>query len=388
MLRPMSLRVDADGNAVITGTFQGTVDFGAGPLRSAQPDTFVAKFDPSGQLVCCTHLDAATADPPEEPVDGAFTWMQLDAATDADGDEDIEIDVVVELEPSPAPPRCMALSRPVPPPLPPPIRPEPTPQHRLPPPLPPPLPTPVDSERDSCSPVAVDADERDSFSPVSLEADDEQPPAALRALRTRRRRLGQSVGVAAGAVGALTLGVLAVNEQGPGATPASAAQLDPNPPAATTYSSPAQPSDLALAYLVEQSVSSSASLAAATKPLHSSRRAEFVAAYGAALVHQGMIETAAEAAAAQDAAEPHGTVTELRTEVIQLLIARKPAEAQRWAEALIAAAPQHALGYLAYGAASQDLGELDRARRVYDACVANAVVGDPSECYALGGRKR
>lgn len=44
--------VDAFGNVVVTGYFQGTVDFGAGPLTSAGGyDIFVAKFDPSG-----THL--------------------------------------------------------------------------------------------------------------------------------------------------------------------------------------------------------------------------------------------------------------------------------------------------------------------------------------------
>lgn len=44
--------VDGAGNIVVTGTFQGTVDFGGGPLTSAgEFDIFVAKFDASG-----THL--------------------------------------------------------------------------------------------------------------------------------------------------------------------------------------------------------------------------------------------------------------------------------------------------------------------------------------------
>lgn len=41
--------VDQVGNVLVTGYFQGTVDFGAGPLISAGGfDIFLAKFDPNG----------------------------------------------------------------------------------------------------------------------------------------------------------------------------------------------------------------------------------------------------------------------------------------------------------------------------------------------------
>src|SRR5262249_2607462 len=42
---PDHVAVDADGNVVLTGPFNGTVDFGAGPLTSASyDDIFVAKL--------------------------------------------------------------------------------------------------------------------------------------------------------------------------------------------------------------------------------------------------------------------------------------------------------------------------------------------------------
>jgi len=41
--------VDKSGNAVVTGDFEGTVGFGGAPLKSAgEDDTFVASFDPTG----------------------------------------------------------------------------------------------------------------------------------------------------------------------------------------------------------------------------------------------------------------------------------------------------------------------------------------------------
>ncbi|MFQ5510416.1 MAG: FlgD immunoglobulin-like domain containing protein, partial [Candidatus Krumholzibacteriia bacterium] len=44
-----SVAVDASGNVIVTGYFQGTVDFGGGPLVSAgNLDIFVAKYDASG----------------------------------------------------------------------------------------------------------------------------------------------------------------------------------------------------------------------------------------------------------------------------------------------------------------------------------------------------
>jgi hypothetical protein len=43
--------VDAAGNAVVTGLFGGTVDFGGGPLTGVLSETFVAKYDGAGNHV-------------------------------------------------------------------------------------------------------------------------------------------------------------------------------------------------------------------------------------------------------------------------------------------------------------------------------------------------
>ncbi len=47
--RGSAIAVDADDNVLVTGRFQGTVDFGGGPLTSAgSTDIFVTKFDAAG----------------------------------------------------------------------------------------------------------------------------------------------------------------------------------------------------------------------------------------------------------------------------------------------------------------------------------------------------
>jgi hypothetical protein len=49
--RALSIAVDREGNIALTGTFVGSIDFGAGPLISTDPqDVFVAVFDPDGRL--------------------------------------------------------------------------------------------------------------------------------------------------------------------------------------------------------------------------------------------------------------------------------------------------------------------------------------------------
>ncbi|WP_437735263.1 serine/threonine-protein kinase [Sorangium sp. So ce1335] len=47
-----AVAVDRAGNAVITGTFHGSIDFGKGPLRNpASGDVFIAKLDPEGNAL-------------------------------------------------------------------------------------------------------------------------------------------------------------------------------------------------------------------------------------------------------------------------------------------------------------------------------------------------
>ncbi|WP_438017697.1 hypothetical protein WMF18_00740 [Sorangium sp. So ce315] len=49
----LAIASDAAGNTYVAGTFEGTVDFGAGPLTSTPPatDAFLLKLDPSGALL-------------------------------------------------------------------------------------------------------------------------------------------------------------------------------------------------------------------------------------------------------------------------------------------------------------------------------------------------
>ena len=45
----LSVALDGLGNTIITGAFEGTVDFGGGPLTSeGNIEAYVAKFDPAG----------------------------------------------------------------------------------------------------------------------------------------------------------------------------------------------------------------------------------------------------------------------------------------------------------------------------------------------------
>ena len=56
------LAVDSAGNVLVIGYFQGTIDFGGGPLTSAgNNDIFVVKLDPSGAVLWSKKFGDATA---------------------------------------------------------------------------------------------------------------------------------------------------------------------------------------------------------------------------------------------------------------------------------------------------------------------------------------
>ncbi|WP_437815088.1 hypothetical protein [Sorangium sp. So ce1078] len=58
-----SIASDAAGNYYVTGSFEGTVDFGAGPLTSAGlTDVFLLKLDPSGALLWSKRFGSAYAE--------------------------------------------------------------------------------------------------------------------------------------------------------------------------------------------------------------------------------------------------------------------------------------------------------------------------------------
>ena len=60
--RAIAIDVDAGGNVTITGTFEGTVDFGGGPIVSAAQynDGFVARYDASGNHLWSRGFAATT----------------------------------------------------------------------------------------------------------------------------------------------------------------------------------------------------------------------------------------------------------------------------------------------------------------------------------------
>lgn len=56
--RALDVVADADGNAYVLGTFEGTSDFGAGPVvgRGSLKDAFVMKVDPAGEIAWWRHV--------------------------------------------------------------------------------------------------------------------------------------------------------------------------------------------------------------------------------------------------------------------------------------------------------------------------------------------
>jgi hypothetical protein len=55
---PSSVRVDGRGNVIMAGHFDGTVDFGDGPLTGVGGNSFLASFSSSGSLLGATRFDA------------------------------------------------------------------------------------------------------------------------------------------------------------------------------------------------------------------------------------------------------------------------------------------------------------------------------------------
>jgi len=70
---PRCLTVDSQGNSILAGSFEGSIDLGGGPLISAGlSDIFIAKFSPSGILIWCARYgDSASDGASDITVDGA-----------------------------------------------------------------------------------------------------------------------------------------------------------------------------------------------------------------------------------------------------------------------------------------------------------------------------
>src|SRR5262249_45698011 len=57
------MAVDAAGDVAVTGAYDGTIDFGGGPLASAgSSDIYLAKLDPSGKHVWSKRFGSSTGD--------------------------------------------------------------------------------------------------------------------------------------------------------------------------------------------------------------------------------------------------------------------------------------------------------------------------------------
>src|SRR5262249_24749267 len=52
-----NVAVDSGGNVIFTGSFSGLVDFGGGPMTSANGAMFIIKYDPSGVVVWGKQFD-------------------------------------------------------------------------------------------------------------------------------------------------------------------------------------------------------------------------------------------------------------------------------------------------------------------------------------------
>jgi hypothetical protein len=64
-MHPMAVTYDPSGNAYVTGSFTGTMDFGGGPVASAGgEDIFVSKLDAAGKHLKTVRLGGATDDHP------------------------------------------------------------------------------------------------------------------------------------------------------------------------------------------------------------------------------------------------------------------------------------------------------------------------------------
>lgn len=74
---PHAVEIDSADNIVLLGQFNGTVDFGGGPLMTAmmdmESDTFLAKFGPDGSHLWSKHIDVPDA------------WFGYDVRTDSAG---------------------------------------------------------------------------------------------------------------------------------------------------------------------------------------------------------------------------------------------------------------------------------------------------------------
>ena len=91
---------------------------------------------------------------------------------------------------------------------------------------------------------------------------------------------------------------------------------------------------------------------------------------------------------AKPEAKPAGDAAALRKEAFGLLNRGKMKDAIPVAQALIAADPEDAIGYLYLGTALQESGKWKDGKAQYDECVTNAKKGPIHECRAMGGTKK
>ena len=83
---------------------------------------------------------------------------------------------------------------------------------------------------------------------------------------------------------------------------------------------------------------------------------------------------------------PTGETPELVAGTVELLDTGRFDAALIWGRALVATAPDDAVGYLCLGSALLDLGRRQEAHEVFRSCVRHATHGDVSECLTFAGR--
>jgi hypothetical protein len=230
-----------------------------------------------------------------------------------------------------------------------------------------------DPPRETTRPSSEPGRKRDSFEPVWTSAPGSASGSgAVGGLRSWARR--QSIGLAVGLGCGVLMGAVAFGSGRPFERAGGAAQ-QPSPAAALRgWADPDVAPEMKTAS--DESAGAVADALDAPTDWEDDLTAELEAPAGAS-------PFAGEPAVTL----PTGETPELVAATVELLDARRFDAALIWGRALVATAPDDAVGYLCLGSALLDLGRRQEAHEVFRSCVRHATQGDVSECLTFAGRR-